>query len=191
MRAALLVGSVSVLMLAGCPKGESENAAKPPPSPAAKAAPPVAPAAPKAGTATGAQAAPGANPARIATVGTRHMANCPSSVTGASTSVADTKEGVEVTVTAQAEAAVSEIRARAKHMAGVSAKEPPAKIEHDGAGEGGGGTGACPLVIKDTKLTVTEIPGGAKIEVKADKPEQVAALQATAKARSDRLATPK
>lgn len=119
--------------------------------------------------------------------GAQRMAHCPSAVEGAKTALKDTKEGVLVTVTGPADK-VAEIRARAKHAAEVAKKPEAAKIEHTGAGTGGGGLGRCPIVVEgDTTVDVKEIEGGVEVDVKAKK--DVPALQKEAKARAANFAS--
>jgi hypothetical protein len=119
--------------------------------------------------------------------GTRKMANCPSAVEGAKTSVKDSKEGVIVTVTGTGDA-VKDIRERAKHAADVSKMAEPPKVEHTAEGKGGGGLGRCPVVVEgDTTVDVKEIESGVEITVKAKK--DVAALQKEAKARAANFGT--
>lgn len=125
-----------------------------------------------------------------AEAGHRKMANCPSSVEGATTKVEDAADAVVVTITGTAEPAVKEIRERAKHLAEVSVKAPT-EIKHSGEGEGGGGLGSCPVVLADTSITTEEVEGGAKVTVKPGKAEDLAKLQALAKERHAKLAAPK
>lgn len=114
--------------------------------------------------------------------GTQRMAHCPSAVTGAKTTVKDTKEGVLVTVTGPKEA-LTDIRDRAKHAVEVAKKGDTAKPEHSGSGTGGGGLGRCPIVVEgDTTVAVKEIAEGVEVDVKTTK--DVAALQKEAKARA-------
>jgi hypothetical protein len=116
-------------------------------------------------------------------------------VDGATTVVANTKEGVTVTVTAKSEDAVKEIRARAKHEVDV-AKLPPEKqdqtVDHNGAGGGGGSLGRCPVIVQgDTTVESKDSEGGAVLTVKAKKSADVPALQKEAKERAEFFATRK
>lgn len=114
--------------------------------------------------------------------GVRKMANCPSAVEGAKTVVKDSKAGVIVTVTGNADT-VKDIRERAKHAAEVSKKKEGPKVEHTAEGKGGGGLGRCPVVVDgETTVDVKDIPDGVEITVKANK--DVPALQKEAKARA-------
>jgi TusA-related sulfurtransferase len=115
--------------------------------------------------------------------GERKMANCPSSVEGAKTVVANTKDGVTVTVTGTTDQATSDIRARAKHVAEVSTHDG-GPVAHTGGGEGGGTLGRCPVVLGNTIVTEKDVPGGAELTVKARNATEVASVQAEAKERA-------
>jgi hypothetical protein len=112
------------------------------------------------------------------------MVHCPSAVPGAATALEDTKEAVVVTVTAKDEGAVTDIRARTKHLVD-SAKKDPKDVKHDGQGDGGGALGRCPVVVKDTTVTAKDVPGGSQITVKPASPADVAALLKEAKERAE------
>ncbi len=120
--------------------------------------------------------APGAEAA-----GAQRMSHCPSSVPGAKTEVKDAKDGVVLTVTGPSDA-VDEIRKRAAHTAEVAKMPEPKRAQHNGAGQGGGGLGRCPVVVEgDAAVSVKEVPGGAEITVTTKK--DVAALQKEARSR--------
>ncbi len=121
--------------------------------------------------------APGA-----AGAGAGKMSNCPSAVPGSITLIKDTHEGFDVVVTAKDEAASAEIRKRAKHLVDV-AKVEAVTIQHTGGGTGGGGLGRCPVVLEDTLLAEKDIPGGAAVSVKAQKPEDLGAIRREAQDR--------
>jgi TusA-related sulfurtransferase len=112
------------------------------------------------------------------------MVHCPSAVPGAATAVKDTKDAVLVTVTARDEAAVTDIRARTRHIVD-SAKKDPKDVKHDGQGDGGGALGRCPVVLKDTTVTAKDVPGGSELTVKPAKPADVAGLLKEAKDRAE------
>jgi TusA-related sulfurtransferase len=99
-------------------------------------------------------------------MGPNHMQHCPNAVEGAKTSIKNTKDGVEITVTAKDENAVQEIRKRASHLAEVAAK--PETGKDTGGGDFGGGKGHCPVVMKDTAVTAADVKGGTKITVKPE-----------------------
>jgi TusA-related sulfurtransferase len=118
--------------------------------------------------------------------GPNKMVHCPNVVEGAKTTIKNSKEGVVITVTAKDEAAVQEIRKRAAHLAEAAKK--PGGGQHTGEGDFGGSRGHCPVVMKDTTITVSEVKGGAKLTVKADKPDDVKTLQTAVKDRQAALA---
>lgn len=90
------------------------------------------------------------------------MANCPNAVEGATTEIADAEGAVAMTVTAEGEEAVAEVRKRAAALKEVDDATSP-QVEHTGKGTGGGGLGKCPVVMKDTSLAVEEVEGGVTI----------------------------
>jgi hypothetical protein len=77
---------------------------------------------------------------------------CPNYVRGARTRIADTKDGVLVTITVEAEAAVAVVRSRSRYLA-------------EGKSQGGDGTGRCP-VPRDAKIEVVEIEHGVELRVR-------------------------
>jgi len=99
------------------------------------------------------------------TVGGGHMQHCPTAVAGAKVDIKDTKDAVEISVTATDAAKTEEIRKRAKHLAD-SAKTDPTSVVHNGEGHGGGGIGLCEVVLKDTTVAAEDVEGGSKITVK-------------------------
>jgi hypothetical protein len=103
------------------------------------------------------------------TVGKGNMMHCPTSVPNAKVNVADIKDGVEISVVGETEAAATEIRRRAQHCV-ESAKTDPNSVRHTGDGHGGGGLGLCPVVLKDTLVSADDIKGGSKITVRPIKP---------------------
>jgi TusA-related sulfurtransferase len=122
-------------------------------------------------------------PSAVGTVGGGRMRNCPTTVEGAQVSVGDAKDSVEVTITAKDKQATDEIRADAKHLAKVSAKDP-AVVKHTGEGEGGGSLGRCPVVLTDTTITAADVPGGVKLTLKPTKPEDLESLRTEVKKRN-------
>lgn len=103
------------------------------------------------------------------TVGGGHMQHCPTAVEGAETKVADTKDGVEITVTSTDKAKADEIRKRAAHVL-TAEKKNPAAVEHTGDGHGGGGLGRCEVVLMNTTVTSADVEGGVKMTVKPNRP---------------------
>jgi hypothetical protein len=103
------------------------------------------------------------------TVGKGNMMHCPTGVAGAKVASTDIKDGVEITITAEAEKAQSEIRQRAQHLV-EAAKTDPNTVRHTGDGHGGGGLGMCPVVLKDTLVSAEDVKGGSKITLRPIKP---------------------
>jgi hypothetical protein len=94
--------------------------------------------------------------------GQNEMKNCPSAVAGARTVVEQTEAAVVVTVTAEGEEATGQIRARARHLAGID--DPgEGEIRHTGEGTGGANMGKCPIALRDASASVEEIEGGVKV----------------------------
>jgi len=111
------------------------------------------------------------------------MVHCPNAVVGSSTAFKDVDGGVEITVTAQGEAAATDIRARARHLAEAAKDMSAGQKRHDGSGQGGGGLGRCPVVVRDTLIDVADVEGGARITVKAKDAAETDWLRREAKAR--------
>jgi hypothetical protein len=124
-----------------------------------------------------------AAPSAAGTVGGGRMRNCPTTVEGAQVSVGEAKDAVEVTITAKDKQAIDEIRADAKHLAKVSAKDA-SDVKHTGEGEGGGSLGRCPVVLKDTTITAADVPGGSKLTLKPARPDDLEWLKAEVKKRN-------
>jgi hypothetical protein len=93
------------------------------------------------------------------------MAHCPSAVEGATTAIADVEGAVQLTVTVPGDAAVADVRARARFLSDA-ARSTTSTVKHTGRGEGGGIFGRCPVVMRETQVDVTDVPGGAQILVR-------------------------
>ena len=94
---------------------------------------------------------------------------CPSTVAGSTTTLDKdaSKDGkVVLTVTGADEAAVTTIRARVKHLMEVQDKGGD-KVEHTGAGTGGGDAGVCPVITRDATFTSEDVEGGVRITMTA------------------------
>jgi hypothetical protein len=104
-----------------------------------------------------------------ATVGGGHMQHCPTAVEGSDTKIAETKDAVEITVTATDKAKTDDIRKRAAHVLSAE-KKNPTTVEHSGDGHGGGGLGRCEVVLMNTTVTSADVEGGVKITVKPNRP---------------------
>lgn len=116
------------------------------------------------------------------------MANCPSAVDGATTTVKELKDGVEVTIVGKGEGAEKTIRERAKAVI-TAAKLDAQKVTHKGDGSGGGGFGRCPVVLKETKVESKDVPGGVVFTVKPEKPAGLADLKKETAERAQKFAS--
>lgn len=103
------------------------------------------------------------------------MANCPSSISGASTAVGMTSDGVDVTVTS----VLPEVQARIRHLAELHAgMGPPGNaMMHTGQHGGPGMMGHCPIVHHGTIVTITDVVDGAVIHIRAAEGSRVGAIQ--------------
>jgi TusA-related sulfurtransferase len=119
--------------------------------------------------------------------GTGKMAHCPNAVHGAATSIADGRGAIVVKVTATDDGAVKEIRDRARQIVLASQKSEVGTIKHDGSGDGGGGFGRCPIVLKDTAIAETDAPGGAVFTVKPKDAKNLPALAQQVRERTARF----
>jgi hypothetical protein len=149
------------------------------------------------GAASGSAAAPGApgtpaDPARTGPgynmTGLRpHQAtNCPSSLASATTRLANTPRGVDVTVTSSDPATAHRIVELAQlHVRGRTAEAPRPHDQHHG---GPGWIGYCPVIVTDqTQISITPRPDGAIVHVEARSASRVTELQELVKARAVRL----
>jgi hypothetical protein len=116
----------------------------------------------------------------------QQMANCPSAVAGATTTVAEAAGAVEVSVVGADDKAVAEIRKRASKLAEAS-KAAGAEAKHDSSGSGGGAVGYCPVVLGGTSVEYAEVDKGAKLTVKPEKADGLAALVAESKRRNEAM----
>lgn len=114
------------------------------------------------------------------------MAHCPSAVPGAKTTIEVTKTSVLVSIVGENGEQMKEIRERAAFL-GEASKKDPASADHKGDGSGGGGFGRCPVILKDTKLHVADLPFGARVEVTPKTPAELPALEKEAKERAEKI----
>ena len=91
------------------------------------------------------------------------LRHCPVTVDGARTEITDVTDGIALVVTADADAAVTEILRRAAHL--VHFTSGAATGTTHGGGEGGGFMRNCPVVARDTRVTAADVPGGARLTV--------------------------
>lgn len=100
------------------------------------------------------------------------MANCPTSVAGATVAIKDVEGGVEVTVTGKDDATTAAIRERTKKLAAADKAAGAGGAKHDHSGGGGGTTGRCTIIMRNTDITTSDVDKGSKIVVKVkDKAE--------------------
>jgi hypothetical protein len=118
-----------------------------------------------------------------------NMAHCPSTVTGAKTDIQDAPGGVAIVVTATDDASTAEIRARSTFL-GSSAKNDVAPITHNGTGEGGGIFGRCPVVMRNTTVAISDVPGGSKLVVTPRDAREQDWLRRESRSRLDAIKTP-
>lgn len=104
------------------------------------------------------------------------MANCPSMVQGARTTMIPTKRGVALTIIGAGPEVESKIRRLARYQAEVVAAAPNRET-HTGRGTGGGRMGYCPIVHPGTRVEVQDIPAGVRVTVQARKKKHVERLQ--------------
>jgi TusA-related sulfurtransferase len=114
------------------------------------------------------------------------MAHCPNAVPSAKTSITDVPGGVEMTVTGADATVVGDIHARLASLVDAQKNQGP-NIKHTGTGEGGGLLGRCPVVLKDTDLTVATLDDGSKITIKAKDPQEVDWLRRETRDRQEDL----
>lgn len=117
----------------------------------------------------------------------RQMANCPSAVPRATTSIANRESGVVLTVTSNDAAAIKEIQRRAQRQAHIAAQPARGALEHTGAGTGSGQFGFCPGMQEGSRVKVADLANGARIEVRAEPGTEVDHLRTSTRARLRRL----
>lgn len=143
----------------------------------------------KAALAFLALAAVGAQPSDDNMTGKRElrMASCPSAVEGATTTLVELPDGVQLTVTGRDEPARRDIWRRAQEH-GLSAWDwERGSQEHTGAGTGSGRYGFCPGILASTTLDVELLPTGARLTVRADRPVRIEELKRVTRQRLEWL----
>jgi hypothetical protein len=180
------IGVLLIAALAACK-------AKEPPSRADQNGSPVSGSSSGSGSAvaSGAPAAP-EDPARngpgynLTGLRPHQAANCPSSLPGATTRLANTPRGVDVMVTSTDPRTAHRIVELAQlHVRGRTAEVSRPHDQHHG---GPGWIGYCPVMVTDqTQVSMTPRPDGATLHVEARSPERVAEIQALIKVRAVRL----
>jgi hypothetical protein len=101
-------------------------------------------------------------------------------VLDSTTKVADSKSGVEITITNGDASRIAEIRRRAGRMA--EATKPGNVVVESRLLE------LCPVVIKDTRVMARDVDGGVKLSVQALKTADVESLRAETHKRHQRQA---
>jgi hypothetical protein len=130
----------------------------------------------------------GAVPQRTNLTGAKEksMGRCPSAIDGAVTRFTPTADGGDLTITSSSNDAVLDIQIIANLHRGM--KQPDeSKGLHSGNHAGPGTIGYCPIVHKDTKVTVEKIAQGVRVHVAATQADHVAALQKMIMERVDAL----
>jgi hypothetical protein len=171
-----------LFVLTACPEKQADHGPTPPPS-GSTATSTVADAA--ASAAASASASPDAGGKAAA-----HMAHCPSAVEGSTVAIKDVEGGVEVSVTGKSDAETKEIRSRMAKLVTAAKNEADAGVHHTGRGEGGGRSGRCTIVMKNTKVESSEIPNGAKAKVTAKDKSEVDWLRRETRDRDKESKTP-
>jgi hypothetical protein len=101
------------------------------------------------------------------------MGNCPTSVPGAEVVIKDVDGGVDVTITGKNEATTNEIRDRVKKLGEADTKDAGQSARHDHSGAGGGRTGRCAIIMRNTTLVTTDVPKGSRLVVTARNADEV------------------
>jgi hypothetical protein len=174
---AALAPCLVALALAACRSGEPA-----PTGPAASATATVA--APASASSVAAAPRP---PASVDPLDEK-LRHCPVTVDGARTEIVDADGGVDLVVTAAADAAVAEIRRRAKHLEEFTSDKETG-VAH-GGGAGGGWMRNCPVVTRDTRITSADVPGGSRLAVRRSGRLTVDELRAETRKRHAALSAP-
>ena len=108
---------------------------------------------------------------------------CPSAALGAKTTVQETADGVEITVIAPDGPPINDIRQRGAQL--IAAMKDPS------SGTAADGLASCPIIVKDTLVTETDVPGGARFNVKPVQALQLDGLKRDVKLRASSYVAPK
>jgi hypothetical protein len=103
----------------------------------------------------------------------RGMANCPTAVDGAKTTMHTVRGGIALEITSLDVHARARIRELATLHASLSA---PSGAPHTGRHGGPGTTGFCPVVHLGTTVSADEIPAGARVTIVAADPSDEVAV---------------
>jgi hypothetical protein len=181
-RVTTLLGVAAFVSVAsGCKgKGDAESTGPAPAATSATAAPAVSTSPP-----------PAAAPAASASAAPKTKGSCPTSVTGVTSTVADTPDGVALTIVAKDAPSGADVRDRAHALvqliqsgaagggggggrgggggggAGGGDGTGPGPGDGTGAGAaGGGGLGRCPVVVRGVSLDVQDTKDGAVVTMR-------------------------
>lgn len=142
----------------------------------------------RANAPAGAGALTAANvPAGVAAAEAERMPHCPSVVTGATTTVIEVPDGIELRITARGDQ-TQEVRRRASSLASAAADT---RGKHRATGELNARFGRCPVVMRNTKIETREIPGGIAIVVKPSNVSELGWVRRETEARAAQLSAPK
>ena len=144
--------------LLACDKKEQPAAPAPTQSAVASAAP--VPTASSTALAAASAAASAADAGYAA-----YMLNCPTAATGAKTALKDIPDGIELTITGTNEDGTRDIRDRVKKL--IDTAKSQAAGQHNHGGGGRGRSGHCTVITHNTAVESLDVPGGAKVSVKA------------------------
>jgi hypothetical protein len=118
------------------------------------------------------------------------MKNCPTSVTGAKSTIKNTKKGYEMNISAPDAEARKEIQARAHKLVTMASQPDDPTIQHTGQGTGGSRMGWCPVVQQGTKILAKDTKDGVRLTVELDTTKAVGELQKSAEFRLAKGPTP-
>jgi hypothetical protein len=111
------------------------------------------------------------------------MRHCPLALDGATSTLEDIDGGVRFTIKAP-EPTVPEVRRRAHHIVEFAARKT--RVGHGGFdGKGGGRMKNCPVITDAVTIAVTDLDGGAQLDVLAT--GDLAALRAETRARATKF----
>lgn len=119
----------------------------------------------------------------------RKMRNCPNAVPSAKTTLTQTSDGIDLTITSHDPAAQRRIKALAALHAAF--REPMSMLPpHTGMHSGNGMLGRCPIIHTGTRVYYEETPNGAWIHVSALSPRDVRRVQMATEVRQRMLDAP-
>ncbi len=119
-----------------------------------------------------------------------HMSNCPSAAPGATVALKDVEGGIEISITGKDDTAAKEIKSRMVKLVEADKNEADAGVKHDHSGSGHGVYGRCTVVMRNTKLTTTDLPNGVKATVLANSKSEVDWLRRETRERDKDAKTP-